>query len=118
MFILKFTIERKVVDHNCPELKKSYLNITKMINILHIYQVRNTSRNLVEEKADTEWIQKVINSRRYKYLMNNYRNEDCSKYSLLYKYLCSLTLFSLSSISAILYKRYIYILGLTSKKHT
>lgn len=40
-----------------------------------------------------EWIVEVINSRRYKYLMNNYRNEEYSKYALLYTYLCSLTLF-------------------------
>lgn len=82
-----------------------------------MYQVRNTSRHLVDKKADMEWIPKVINSRRYKYLMNNYRNEDSSKYSLLHTYLCSLTLFSLSSISTTLCKRYIYSLGLTSKKH-
>ena len=88
-----------------------------MIYILNMYQVRNTSRHLVDMKADMEWIPKVINSRRYKYLMNNYRNEGSSKYYLLYTYLCSLTLFSLSSISTILCKRYIYSLGLTSKKH-
>ena len=46
--------------------------------------------------------------------MNNYRNEDSRKYSL-YTYLCSLTHLSLSSISTILCKRYICILGLTSK---